>query len=612
MGYISKTAAGLPELPPDCGKRLLPVVIDQLAQDEPERPWASFPVDDWDLSLGYEDINYRRLASAINKMAHFIVDHVGRSAPGKFETITYLGVSDARYTILQMAVVKTGHKVLFSSQLNTRDIHLNLMEQTQSKTLLSAVGVHVRDILEGKEKEIVHVLVPELDNLLAVDDIGPPFPYTKTYEEAAHDPILVLHSSGTTSHPKPIMLNHAAYAAMDRFAFLAQKQGPGGRGHALEWTHPGKGVRGLLFAPPFHGISAGALVRSVFGGGVYIPGFRHRPVGTQDVCAILEHSMATTAIMTPFMMEDVARRPDAAQFIKRLEAVYFAGATLSPQASKIWSQHCRIQNVWAATEVSGVPQLISESEEYEYSVFDLEAAGITFQDTGAVLFDADDQGRAVPLHDMVMSITPESAPYAFWAHREGLLSPDSRPLEGVRSPLEINMGDLWTPHPDPAKSSYVWRFAGRSDDLLTFSTGSNLHPGPILGALAESPLVRESIVSGGGRRQPLVVVELVEGAEDSEKTTQELWDTVVESMNNKLPTFGRIARTHMLLVPYGGFPRTAKGSASRKAVERMYAARIDDIYSRFGDEWRGDSGRYDSVIIETTISLSTSASKEAA
>lgn len=300
MDHQSDTTAGLPELPPDCGRRLLPVVIDQLAQDDPERPWASLPVDDWNLAAGYEDISYRRLAGAINKLAHFIVDHVGHSAAGKFETITYLGVSDIRYHLLQVAAVKTGHRVLFSSLLNTREIHLDLMEQTDSKIVLSAVGVQVQDILSGKEEEIAHFLVPELDDLLALEPPARPFPYTKTYEEAAHDPIIVLHSSGTTGAPKPIIINHAAFASMDRFAFLARKKGPGGRAYAMEWTHPGRGVRGLLFAPPFHGISSYVgLVRSVFGGGVFVPGFRHRAVGTQDVCDILEHSRCTTAIMTP-------------------------------------------------------------------------------------------------------------------------------------------------------------------------------------------------------------------------------------------------------------------------------------------------------------------------
>lgn len=239
-------------------------------------------------------------------------------------------------------------------------------------------------------------------------------------------------------------------------------------------------------------------------------------------------------------------------------------------------------------------------------MFDLQAAGITFQDTGAILINADGEGGAAPLFDMIMQVTPEAAPYAFWAHRQGLLSHDSKPLVSS-SLLQTKVGDLWIPHPDPAKAEYVWRFAGRSDDLITFSTGSNLHPGPITSALAASPLVNDSIVLGAGRRQPLVVIELAEGVDSSEETSQELWNKVIDGMNQKLPRFGWIARTHILLVPYGEFTRTAKGSATRKDIERKYAVEVDDIYQRFGDQWRGERDRYGSVIVETTISLSSDA-----
>lgn len=285
---------------PDCGRRLLPVVIDELAQNDPSRPWASLPVDDWDLSLGFEDINYATLASAINKLAHFIVDHVGRSAPRKFETILYLGVPDIRYHVLQMAVCKTGHKALFSSQLNTLETHLSLMKKTQCNILLSAVGVHVQDIIAGREDEILHFLIPELDDLLDTETPGRPFPYTKTYEEAARDPIFVLHSSGTTGEPKPITITHAAFAAVDRYKLLASKRGEQGRSFVLEWASPGVGVRGLMVTPPYHASSAyTGLVRTVFGGGVFLPGFRHRGVLPQDICGILEHSRCTNALLTP-------------------------------------------------------------------------------------------------------------------------------------------------------------------------------------------------------------------------------------------------------------------------------------------------------------------------
>lgn len=185
-----------PNAPPDCGRRLLPAFIDQRAQEEPDSAWASIPIDDYDLTKGFEDITMSRFANAINRLAWFIDAAVGKSTT--FETIAYLGVADIRYHMIQMAVCKTGHKVLFSSHINSKSIHISLMEQTDCHIFFSAVGVHVRDILE--DRPMKHFVIPELDDLLSKEKV-PHWPYTKTFEEAELDPYVILHTSGTTGLP---------------------------------------------------------------------------------------------------------------------------------------------------------------------------------------------------------------------------------------------------------------------------------------------------------------------------------------------------------------------------------------------------------------------------
>lgn len=97
-----------------------------------------------------------------------------------------------------MAVCKTGHKVLFSTMLNTPAVHISLMEQTDCKALFTAQGVHVKDILASRP--MTHTVIPELEVLLESGSV-PHYPYEKTFEEAEHDPYLILHTSGTTGHP---------------------------------------------------------------------------------------------------------------------------------------------------------------------------------------------------------------------------------------------------------------------------------------------------------------------------------------------------------------------------------------------------------------------------
>lgn len=114
--------------------------------------------------------------------------------------LTFAGLikGDIRYHLFQMAVCKTGHKVLFSSQINSKDIHVSLMEQTGCNTLFSGEGVHVGDILAAKP--LKHVVVPSLEELLDMNEV-PHYPYDKSFDEAKNDPFVILHTSGTTGMP---------------------------------------------------------------------------------------------------------------------------------------------------------------------------------------------------------------------------------------------------------------------------------------------------------------------------------------------------------------------------------------------------------------------------
>lgn len=181
---------GRPNPPREYCKKLLPVAIDEIASKEPQRPWASLPVDDWDLTQGFEDVTFEALANAINKLAHAIEAAFGRSST--FETFAYLGVPDVRYHLVQMASIKTGYKVLLSSPLNSTNVHASLMQKTQCVALLSANGALVDDILRAHP--VKHALIPELDDLLSLEDRAAPYHFHKTWEEGKLDPYMVLHS----------------------------------------------------------------------------------------------------------------------------------------------------------------------------------------------------------------------------------------------------------------------------------------------------------------------------------------------------------------------------------------------------------------------------------
>ena len=96
------------DLQPDYGHRLIPSLIDNRAQEDPQRPVWSIPCSS-NLADGFRDINYGQVAQAINRAAWWIDENVGKSTT--FETLAYMGPPDLRYAILTVAAQKTGHTV---------------------------------------------------------------------------------------------------------------------------------------------------------------------------------------------------------------------------------------------------------------------------------------------------------------------------------------------------------------------------------------------------------------------------------------------------------------------------------------------------------------------
>ena len=94
---------------PEYGRKLLPVAIDDKAENTPQSVWCSLPYDDSDLSKGYEDITYATFANSINQISWFIEQRFRPST--NFDTFAYIGLPDITYMFVQMAAAKTGYKV---------------------------------------------------------------------------------------------------------------------------------------------------------------------------------------------------------------------------------------------------------------------------------------------------------------------------------------------------------------------------------------------------------------------------------------------------------------------------------------------------------------------
>lgn len=91
------------------GRRLIPNLIDDFAENTPFRPFCSVPYS-CNPKDGFRDVSFEEVAAAINKFAWWIESRFGKSQT--FQPLAYIGPPDLRYALLTVAAQKTGHKVI--------------------------------------------------------------------------------------------------------------------------------------------------------------------------------------------------------------------------------------------------------------------------------------------------------------------------------------------------------------------------------------------------------------------------------------------------------------------------------------------------------------------
>ncbi|KAI2625808.1 acetyl-CoA synthetase-like protein [Hypoxylon sp. NC1633] len=538
------------------GRRLLANVIDETAQKEPHRECFSFPRSS-DPKDGWRVITFKEYANAINHISHIIVEKCGHPPAGTIPTLAYIGPNDARYVVLLIAAIKAGYAAFFISPRNPSEAQIELFNKTDCRYICFADSYRstVKPWIQERPMEAIEV--PPVDDWFPSHEVEH-FPYTKTFDEAEWDPLAVLHTSGSTGMPKPVVIKQGMVAINDAYHNL-----PDWKGHKTfirAWCEDSK--RTWHPFPLFH---AGGLylflMRVIYWGHPIALGLTDRPLSSDTVMECLENLDVEGVLLAPSILEEMSQSADCIEVLSKLKSVAFGGSHLSKEAgNRLAAAGVRFLNSISSTEATPYPIYAQSNPElWQYFVINSDLFGVEWRKAEA----EDDLYRLVFVRQ---SKHPgfQSCFYTF---------PDKQ---------EFDSGDLYKPHPTIPDN---WICMGRSDNIIVFSNGEKLNPVSIEAEIEQHPLVKGALVIGAGRFQAALLVEPHEypqGDKEAQHFIESIWPSV-ERANSETVAHGQIDRQFILLTsPEKPLPRGGKGIIQRGNSLKLYQNEITQLYENGG------------------------------
>ncbi|EGG05932.1 uncharacterized protein MELLADRAFT_116677 [Melampsora larici-populina 98AG31] len=454
--------------------------------------------------------------------------------------------------------------VEFNPQLLTQDVHNMSTGEKISREQMDEVLKLLPEfhLLKLLELPTAHSLFPRLFSQSAHQfdaDVPQKLASISAPLRSPCEPIMILHSSGTTAFPKIIYLNPAVLQSWMKCPLY----------NSFCWEGE---LTAAMVLPAFHsmGFHFGSLINLSTG---CISGHFRPELGPDGRCKpkvpnsfnILEAIRSlgcTVASFSPMMLTDYASDPSSVEALRNLKRVGIGGGPLSTEiGNHLIKGGVKLCMMYGATEVGPISALLSEhclGENWEY--FEMSPQLTT---------------RLIPHENDLLELVILSSD----KHRCA-----STVIETALSPQTYHTNDLICKHP----TLPLYRVVGRVDDQIMLSNSEKTNPGPMEAIMSFNPAIKSALMFGRGKPQNGVILEPEEShaiditnEEAMEAYIDLIWPSIAEA-NKFGPSHSRLTRELIMVIDprITPLPRTPKGQISRYKALEMFKDQIEAIYTQ--------------------------------
>lgn len=310
-------------LDPLYGRQALATVLDVKATITPSKPLAYIPRSNTP-SDGWRAITFKEVSNAINHVASDILTRWKSTlSQDEFPTFAYIGPNDIRYFIIMFACIKAGCKAFFPSPRNSVAEQLSLLQATNCSFLgvTESMMPFIKPLLQAQPLTII--IVPEAEAWLSAPPVS--FGYSKKIEQSSRDPLVVVHTSGSTGMPKPVILRQGS--AIIGEACLGYSDYDGA---PIIWKYfINNSQRPLLLFPFFHAAGLfSTIMIALFGEKPVVFPLPDRLLNDELAIQYLTYSGSDAAFIPPSIVEDLAGTEDGIEILAKLNFIGTGGGKL--------------------------------------------------------------------------------------------------------------------------------------------------------------------------------------------------------------------------------------------------------------------------------------------
>ncbi|KAG1732264.1 putative aminoadipate reductase [Suillus paluster] len=364
-------------------------------------------------------------------------------------------------------------------------------------------------------------------------------------------PVTVIHSSGSTGFPKPIIATNKAAVGNCLMNF---------------------GLTSLTTLPLYHGHGHSNLYRAIYAAKpLYLFPTGSIPLTSANVIKLLKQAPDVEALYgVPLALKLMAETPEGLRVLRDLKLVMFGGSACPDELGDfLVNEGVRLVGHYGLTEMG---QLMTSFRDFET-----------------------DKGWNWP-RAKGPYVKTNVNDYLRFEDRGGdtyeLCVLDGWPMKIMTNQPDGSYAskDLFIKHPTIPDA---YKFIGRIDDTLVMVNGEKTNPVPMELTLRSSLYIADAIIFGAGRTQIgalILPTEIVKDCSPSELV--KLVAPIVALANAEAPSHSQLATEALVFLPYGTvIPRADKGSILRPRVYKEFESVINEVYKRLEGDVDGAGKR---------------------